>query len=383
MKILQINKMYSPDIGGVETVCQQYSEFYAKNHEVTVLCVNKNFSFFGSTSIVNGVKVIRCGSLGTYFSMPVSLSFIFVFMLEYFKCNIVFIHLPFPLADLALFLSSFIKRKAYLVWHSDIVKQSTLRTVLMPMLNHTIKFADRVIVTSPKMLEFSFFLQKYPHKCTVIPLSIDAEKIRASSASCINPFQGEDEFINSIHIDGLFLGRLCYYKGVDVLLDMLLLAKHAGLSPKIVIAGAGEYSKAVRDFILKNDLKNVFFIDRFVTDDEKYFLIKKAKCFLFPSIEVSEAFGITQLEAMCLGVPVINTNLSSGVPWVSLDGITGITVIPKEPKHLLNAFSELLSDEKKRNILGVNAVDRVDSIFDNSVLYRSLDSLLKQNSSKD
>ncbi|MGI1970356.1 glycosyltransferase [Shewanella baltica] len=379
MKILQVNKMYSPDIGGVETVCQQYSECYSKQHDVTVLCVNKNFKFFGTTTYINNVKVIRCSSLGTFFSMPVSFSFIFNFFFQFLKCDVAFIHLPFPLADLSLFISYFIKRKVYLVWHSDIVKQGFLKKLLFPLLNWTVHAADQIIVTSPKMLEHSSSLRGVVDKVLIIPLSIDSIKIRG-----ISSLNAEDLFseLNLSHVskplDGLFFGRLCYYKGVYVLLNMLLLAKKSGLNCKVLIAGCGEYSSVVESFIKKHELSNVFFVNRFLSDAEKYYLISKSKCFLFPSVEVSEAFGITQLEAMCLGVPVINTNLASGVPWVSLDHVTGLTVEPNNAKQFLHAFSLLLSNDCMLKKFSVNAVDRVNSEFDDSVVFNKLNLLIKE-----
>lgn len=378
MKILQVNKMYTPDIGGVETVCQQYSDLYADNHDVTVLCIHKGFKFFGTTQIINNVKVIRCSSLGMFFSMPVSLTFLFNFIFQYIKCDIVFIHLPFPLADLSLVFTCFIKRKLLLVWHSDIVKQGMLKKLLSPILNRTIRKADKILVTSPKMLEFSDSLQYSKAKCIVIPLSIDAKKIRQLVADDSAVFNDLEWFCEHKPIDGLFFGRLCYYKGVNVLLDMLLKAKQNGFTPRIVIAGRGEFSNIVDDFVKKNMLTNVFFINRFLTEKEKYCLINKSKCFLFPSVEVSEAFGITQLESMCLGVPVINTSLASGVPWVSLHNITGLTVSPKNAQQLLDAFTALISDKTMLHNLSVNAVNRVDSEFDDSVIFRKLNLLIEE-----
>lgn len=370
--------MYSPDIGGVETVCQQYSDLYSKSNDVTVLCIHKEFKLFGNTSIINNVKVIRCSSLGMFFSMPVSITFLFHFIIQFIRCDIVFIHLPFPLADLSLVFTHIIKRKIFLVWHSDIVKQGVLKKLLSPILNRTIRKADKILVTSPRMLEFSESLKHYVDKCIVMPLSIDSSKIRQAVNDDSELFVGLDWFHENKPVDGLFFGRLCYYKGINVLLDMLLKAKARGLSPRVVIAGRGEFSSIVEDFIDTHNLTNVHFINRFLTEKEKYCLIHKSKCFLFPSVEVSEAFGITQLESMCLGVPVINTNLTSGVPWVSLHNLTGLTVLPNDSHQLLEAFVDLLNDKDKLETFSVNAVNRVNSEFDDTVIFRKLNLLIEE-----
>ena len=374
MKILQVNKLYAPDIGGVETVCQQYSELYAKEHDVTVLCINKNFKFFGDVTYNNGVKIIRCGSLGMFLSMPISFTFMFHFLVQFIKCDLAFIHLPFPLADLSWMFSSFIKRKVYIVWHSDIVKQGMFKKLLGPILRLTVKNADKVLVTSPLMLEFSDSLGEVKDKCAVIPLSIDSKNIHQLA----NREVGIPELYDNNEIEGLFFGRLCYYKGINVLLDSLVEGHKKGFSPRVVIAGRGEYSSLVSDIIEKHNLENVIFINRFLSEEEKYTLLKMAKCFLFPSIEVSEAFGITQLEAMCLGTPVINTHLASGVPWVSQHNKTGLTVEPKNVSEFLAAFEKLSQDDALRHQLGENAIQRVATEFDDTVIFKKLNLLIKE-----
>ncbi|QWL58529.1 glycosyltransferase [Aeromonas jandaei] len=375
MRILQVNKYYSPDVGGVETVCQQYSEFLANEHKVTVLCVHKKFKIKGNVDYINNVRVIRCSSLGTFLSMPISLTFPFYFIFFYLRCNIIFLHLPFPLVDLSWFFVSFIKKKVFLVWHSDIVKQGFAKKILSPLLNFSLKKAHKILVTSPRMLLYSKSLMHVKDKCVVLPLSINAKKIRdlvSETTTC----RTIPELSKYDIIDGLFFGRLCYYKGVDVLINALISLKNEGFNPRIVIAGRGEYEGYVKQALDKNALDNVIFINRFLTEQEKYILVKCSRCFIFPSVEISEAFGITQLEAMALGTPVINTNLKSGVPWVSLDGETGLTVEPKNFDELKNAIRNILENESLHDVYSKAAIIRVDNYFDDSVVFDRLGGII-------
>jgi SPP1 gp7 family putative phage head morphogenesis protein len=79
----------------------------------------------------------------------------------------------------------------------------------------------------------------------------------------------------------------------------------------------------------------------FVTDADDETVDKfysTSELFVLPSINEAEAFGIVQLEAMSRGLPVINTNLKSGVPFVSLDCVTVFTVNPMNVVELKNSI---------------------------------------------
>ena len=86
----------------------------------------------------------------------------------------------------------------------------------------------------------------------------------------------------------------------------------------------------------------------------------------------SEAFGIVQLEAMVYGKPVINTSLPSGVPYVSIDGETGLTVPPSDVKALARAITRLAEDKTLREKLGKNAAVRVYKNFNEKNVIRRL-----------
>ena len=71
-----------------------------------------------------------------------------------------------------------------------------------------------------------------------------------------------------------------------------------------------------------------------------------------------------QLEAMKYGKPIINTNLGTGVNYVSVDKETGLTVEPENIEQLANAINELLNNDELRLQYGRNARKRVENMFE-------------------
>ncbi|MCQ2464839.1 MAG: glycosyltransferase [Oscillospiraceae bacterium] len=353
MKILQVNKLYSPHIGGIETVIQNISEGLKDRYEVKVLvCQPKGKA---SDEVINGVNVRRSGSIGTFFSMPVSFQFIRDFRRMSKDADIVHVHLPFPLGDLACLLSGY-RGRVVISWHSDIVRQKKLMTFYRPLMNAFLRRADCIFTATEGHVKGSAYLKPYSSKCVVVPYGLDT-KIYENAEKY--PFL-TDRLNDKNRKKLMFTGRLVYYKGIDVLIRALRYTTDC----ELFIAGDGVLHDSLAAEVRESGIEDrVHFMGR-LSDADLKASFSDCDIFILPSVENSEAFGIVQMEAMVYGKPVINTLLPTGVPYVSPDGVSGITVPPADEKALARAVETLVHDDALREEYGRNAYRLVREKYD-------------------
>ena len=75
---------------------------------------------------------------------------------------------------------------------------------------------------------------------------------------------------------------------------------------------------------------------------------------------------------MAFGKPVINTSLPTGVPYVSIDNETGLTVLPNNVEELSKAIQKLINNDELREKLGENALNRVKEHFDKKLMLKNI-----------
>ncbi len=355
-RLLIAGKAYAPCVGGIETVMQQVAEGMQQWAKASVLVCRNTFGA-AEQDRVNGIRVYRCGSLGTMRSCPVSMSFLSVFRRKVMLADVVELHLPFPIADLACILSGYCG-KVVVAWHSDIVRQKILRVAYQPVMHALLRRADVIITATQAHIESSAALQKYREKCVVIPYGIDIQRYETT------PYQPVlQRHLRMPHAKKiLFVGRLVYYKGVDVLLQAFAMLPEAPVS-ELFVAGDGPEWESMQ--LLAHRLgiaERVHFLGRRM-EPELRAMYKDCDLFVLPSTANSEAFGLVQLEAMACGKPVINTALPTGVPQVSIHGETGLTVPVGDAEALSNAMALLLGDAALCKRYGDAAKERVTSEF--------------------
>jgi tetratricopeptide (TPR) repeat protein len=155
----------------------------------------------------------------------------------------------------------------------------------------------------------------------------------------------------------LFVGTHVRRKGLDDLLAVLptLLAAQedwacdiAGDDTRIVDEGLTLKAQFLRDHAGAPWLTRVTFHGR-IADDALWRLYAGASLYVVPSR--FESFGLTYLEAMQFGVPVVATH-AGGIPDVVRDGETGLLVPVDDRTALKEAVGRLMSDGPLREAMG-------------------------------
>ena len=139
----------------------------------------------------------------------------------------------------------------------------------------------------------------------------------------------------------LVLGTLEARKNLGVILDALSQLALAGDAPKLVIAGgttpdADEWLARIARQPLSRCVEYVGYVD----DERREMLFGNARALLLPSLD--EGFGITALEAMSAGVPLIASNRGS-LPGVVGDG--GLLLDPHDTDAWASAIARVTHDD--------------------------------------
>lgn len=350
MKVLQVNKLYYPHIGGVENHVRDLAVGIKDWVDVRVLVANT--SPIGRTETIDSVEVTKAASLGRFRSAPLVPTF--GLWLKRLRSDIYHFHFPFPTGELA-YLWARPPGKLVVTYHSDIIRQKLLLRAYTPYLRKFLASADRIIASSPNMIEHSPFLQNLKEKCTVIPFGIDLKKFELTPDI--------KEKINQLRMKYgprmvFFLGRFIYYKGLEYLIVAM-----KEVDANLVIAGSGPLEQELKKMVAESGLKRKVNFVREPRDEDIAAYFHACDVFVLPSVERSEAFGIVQLEAQACRKPVVSTNLTTGVPFVNLDEETGLVVIPRSSTALADAINRLLEDDQLRMKLGAQAQARVEKEF--------------------
>jgi glycosyltransferase involved in cell wall biosynthesis len=144
----------------------------------------------------------------------------------------------------------------------------------------------------------------------------------------------------------LFIGRLEERKNIVRILDAFEILKEKYQIPhQLVLVGKPGFGyERIRAKIQDSKFKIHIQELGYVSEEEKWELLRNADTFLFPTLY--EGFGIPVLEAQSVGVPVVASNTSS-LPEVGGEG--AVYVDPLRAESIAEGVQKLLSDKAFRD----------------------------------
>jgi glycosyltransferase involved in cell wall biosynthesis len=229
---------------------------------------------------------------------------------------------------------------AYLTHPAEFKKRDQKQ--LTAWTKYSVKQAQKIVAVSQNTKDdLVKFYQLPEKKIAVIYNGFDQHRFHTNLAKSTNQKVKDKYQIKGDYL--VYLGTLQPRKNLESLIKALpeIINKHPKIK-LVVIGKKGWLYSTIFSLVESLGLQEKVIFTGFVPDEEVPFLIASAKVFVLPSLY--EGFGITALEAMACGVPVVVSRVSS-LPEVV--GEAGLYIDnPKNYAQIAQQINKILADEK-------------------------------------
>jgi glycosyltransferase involved in cell wall biosynthesis len=159
----------------------------------------------------------------------------------------------------------------------------------------------------------------------------------------------------------LFLSRINFKKGMDILARAFGIVARAHPNAHLVIAGPDNegYGKKVRKWLDEEGVLPRTTFTGMLSGADKVAAFRSASVFVLPSY--TENFGIAIVEAMSVGVPVVISNKVN--IWREIEAAGAGTIVRCDHVETADAILRLLGDSELRNEMGKRGAQLVRRQF--------------------
>lgn len=254
------------------------------------------------------------------------------------------------------------------VWGSDVYDVPFQSKIKHGIVKRNLRNADALASTSHAMaLQIKKVLGSNDIDIAVTPFGVDIHEFSPN----VKPVPKD----SNVFLFGT-IKKLTYkygidfiIKGFDIFLKEWIANGSQGKEPHLYICGKGAN---IKDFIALRDslgLANYVEIEGYIAHELVASKIRSFDVSCFGSENDSESFGVSAVESMACGVPVIATDVD-GFKEVIVDGETGLIVPRKNAVAIAEKMKELYYNPIKRETFGKNGRKRVEKLYswDDNVL---------------
>jgi N-acetyl-alpha-D-glucosaminyl L-malate synthase BshA len=283
-------------------------------------------------------------------------------VVEYEKLDLMHVHYAIPHAASAYLAKQIIKKnksdiKIITTLHGTDITLVGLEPHFLPLVKFSIEESDGVTAVSRFLKEKTLTNYNIEKDIEVIYNFIDIDIYKNVENESFKKFVAPNGEKILMHTSN--------FRPVKRVADTIkILAKVKKEIPaKLVLIGDGPDRSDCERLARELDLhKDVFFLGK---QDGLAELLSVADVFLMPS--QSESFGLSALEAMACGIPVVSSSVG-GLPELIVHNEVGFIAEIGDIDRMAKYTVDLLSNEKKYNIFSRNARDRAVKHFDRKLI---------------
>jgi len=170
----------------------------------------------------------------------------------------------------------------------------------------------------------------------------------------------------------VYVGRLVFYKNIQVVIRALKLVKEKFPKINLIIIGKGPYRNYLEKLVEKYSLQNNVIFKGHVSEDEKNRLLAESQALVFPSL--FEGFGLVILEAFMQKKPALVSDIRPLSDIVEHQK-TGLIISPKDEKKWAESLEKIISDPVNASSMGEAGRRVVEEKYNLKKMQKSLEQM--------
>lgn len=229
--------------------------------------------------------------------------------------------------------------------------------LIVPFMRANLKFKQKMLNRADKIVAVSNWLKNklkkvvHEDKIVVILNFIDFDKVREESQ------QKPKTKVKGPYL--LYIGKLAINKGAHLLLQVM---QQLNSDIPLLVAGDGPLRIPMEKMAKKHNL-NINFLD-WVSNEEALRLLGHCHCLVYTTLW-EEPLSRVLLEALACGAPIAALS-SGGTPEIIEHNYNGL--LAEELDELIAAIKKILSEEKLRKELAINAQSSAQNKFEQKII---------------
>ena len=343
---MKIGIVCYPTFGGSGVVATELGiELSKKGHEIHFITYSQPVRLDALSSNLHYHEVnVPDYPLFKYEPYELALSSKLYDVISKYEIDVLHVHYAIPHAYAAYMAKKILNENGYKIpivttLHGTDITLVGNHPFYKPAVTFSINKSDIVTCVSKSLMEDTREFFGIQRDIKVIPNFIDIDKYERKHNNCEKNVISEGDEKIIVHISN--------FRPLKRIVDVIDIFKgiNSKIDSKLMMIGEGpEKRKAIR-YVSDNKLKDkVLFLGNSNEIDK---ILCYSDLFLLPSEK--ESFGLSALEAMAHGVPIISSN-AGGIPEVNLNGKTGFISNIGDTDSMINNAMSLLSNPQKHKL---------------------------------